>query len=179
MVIQDSYFDAVNRFGLLAQQYCALVDSRSTLDKSEFLLQIYRILPELIAEAMRLPLVKFGDDESGEQEVAISQLRTKIEMKQEERQQLHLSLGDKLGDWDVYWEIYDPRTDEGAVSGSLADDIADIYQDLKDGIGLQETNEEVPGNEIIFAWRFGFTSHWGQHAVSALRTIHFRLEGTL
>ena len=178
MNIQDNYARAVSRFGPIAQQYCSLVDSRSALDKSEFLLQVYRMLPELIAEASGLPPVSFGDDENEEQEASINKIHAETEMKQQEWGLLYDSLKEKLGDWDLYWMVFDPRTDNEAIHGSLADDIADIYRDLKDGIGLKETNK-VPACEIIFEWRFGFTSHWGQHAVNALRTIHFLLQGTL
>ena len=178
MNIQDDYAGAVNRFWPTAQQYCALVDSRSAVEKSEFLVRAYRMLPGLIAEASRLPLVSFSDDENEEQGATIRKIRAETEMKQQEWGQLYDSLKEKLGDWDLYWMVFDPRTDNEAIHGSLADDIADIYRDLKDGIGLKETNK-VPACEIIFEWRFGFTSHWGQHAVNALRTIHFLLQGTL
>lgn len=175
---QDNYAGAVNHFGLIAEQYCSLVDSQSALDKSEFLLQVYRMLPELIAEASRLPPVSFDDDENEEQETTIRKIRDETEMKQQGWRQLYNSLKEKLGDWNLYWMVFDPRTDNGAIHGSLADDIADIYRDLKNGIVLREANE-VPASEIIFEWRFGFTSHWGQHAVNALRTIHFLLQETL
>jgi len=178
MNIQDDYIGAINRFGLIAQQYCFFLDSRSALDKSEFVLGLYRMLPELIAEGSRLPLVSFRDDESEEQEATIRRILAETEMRQQEWEQLYDSLKEKLGDWDLYWMVFDPRTDNEAIRGSLADDIADIYRDLKDGIGLQE-RDKVPACEIIFEWRFGFTSHWGQHAVNALRTIHFLLQETL
>ena len=177
MNIQDDYAGAVNRFEPIAQQYCSLVDSRSALDKSEFLVRVYRVLPELIAEASRLPLVSFNDDENEEQDAIMSKIRAETEMKQQEWGELYDSLKEKLDDWNLYWMVFDPRTDNEAIRGSLADDIADIYRDLKDGIGLKGTNK-VPACEIIFEWRFGFTYHWGQHAVNALRTIHFLLQET-
>jgi hypothetical protein len=36
-----------------------------------------------------------------------------------------------------------------------------------------------PPNDILWKWRLGFYSHWGKHAIDALRTIHFLLENTL
>lgn len=137
MNIQDNYAGAVNHFGPIAEQYCSLVDSQSALDKSEFLLQIYRMLPELIAEARRLPLVSFDDDENEEQEASIRKIRAEKKMKQQEWGQLYDSLKEKLGDRNLYWMVFDPRTDNEAIHGSLADDIADIYRDLKDGVVLK------------------------------------------
>jgi hypothetical protein len=143
MNIQDDYAGAVNRFGRIAQQYCSLVDSRSALDKSEFLVRVYRMLPGLIAEASRLPRVSFSDEENEEPDATISKIRGETEMRQQEWRELYDSLREKLGDWDLYWMAFDPRTDNEAIHGSLADDIADIYRDLKDGIGLKET-DKVP-----------------------------------
>jgi hypothetical protein len=116
------------------------------------------MLPELIAEASRLPLPSFGDHENEEQEASINKIHAETEMKQQEWGQLYDSLKEKLGDWDLYWMVFDPRTDNEAIHGSLADDIADIYRDLKDGIGLKETNK-VPGlrNHLRMALRIHFS----------------------
>src|SRR5258705_10588900 len=120
MNIQDDYAGAVNHFGPIAQQYCSLVDSRSALDKSEFLVRVYRILPELIAEASRLPLVSFRDEENEEQGTTIGKIRAETEMKQPKWGELYDALREKLGDWDLYWMVFDPRTDNEAIHGSLA-----------------------------------------------------------
>ena len=177
MNMPHHYSDPADRFGLVARQYCSLVESKTALDKTEFLLKLYHILLELIAEAIRLPTVTFDEDENEEQEVNIRQTRATTEMKHEEWGQLYNSLKEKLGEWDLYWQVFNPRKDNEAIHGSLADDIADIYRDLRDGIRLKESNN-VPSNEIIFDWRLEFYEHWGKHAIDALRTIHYLLEET-
>ena len=178
MQIQDKDFDAVDRFKVIAKKYCSIIDSRHAIEKTDFLLQIYRILPELISEAIRLPLVQLGDDQCEEKEASTRESRAEREMKHEEWWELYNSLKEKFGNWDLYWQVFDPRTDNEAIHGSLADDIADIYRELRDGIDLMES-DEAPPYEIIFEWRLGFFSHWGKHAIDALRTSHFLLEGTL
>ncbi|HXW54612.1 MAG TPA: DUF5063 domain-containing protein [Candidatus Cybelea sp.] len=178
MRLQDYDSDGVERFKVIAQKYCSVIDSRHALEKTEFLLQIYRILPELISKGIQLPPVQLADDEGEEKEASIREARAKRRMKHEEWSELYNSLKEKLGNWDLYWQLFDPTTDNEPIHGSLADDIADIYRDLKDGIDLSESNE-VPPSEIIFDWRLGFFSHWGKHAIDALRTSHFLLEGTL
>jgi Domain of unknown function (DUF5063) len=176
MSMRHEFLDTANKFGLVAQQYCSFIDFAATADKTEFLLRLYRALPELVTEAIRLPHVEFGEDNDEELEASLRQIRAETRMKQEEWDRLYNSLKEKLGDWDLYWQVFDPRTDNEAIHGSLADDIADIYRDLINGIRLKET-DQVPPYEIIFDWRLGFFSHWGKHAIDALRTIHFLLEG--
>jgi hypothetical protein len=178
MNIQDDNSAVVNRFRLIAQRFCSLVDSAVTLERTEFLVQVYRTLPELIGEAMRLPAEEFGDDEDDEQETSMYQSRAEIGMKHEEWSRLYRALKEKLGDWNLYWKVFNPTKDNEAIHGSLADDIADIYRDLKNGINLKESDKVLP-QDIIFEWRFGFYSHWGMHAIDALRTLHFLLEETL
>lgn len=175
MKTESNCSEAAERFAPVAQRYCSLVDSRSALEKPEFLLQIYRMLPELIAEAIRLQEVVFGDDENEEQDARLRQIRVKTEMNQVEWGQHYTSLKEKLGDWNLYWQVFDPRTDNEAIYGSLADDIADIYRDLKNGLALRESNE-VSAYIIVFDWQFKYWSHWGKHAIDALRVIHFILE---
>lgn len=84
----------------------------------------------------------------------------------------------KLGEWDLYWEVFDPTKDSEAIRGSLADDIADVYRDIKEGLGCQDLDLALQG-DAIWEWRVGFYSHWGKHAIDALRTIHFLLENVL
>jgi hypothetical protein len=177
--IQDDNSVVVNRFHLVAQRFCSPVDSAGTLDKAEFLLQVYRLLPELIGEAMRLPAEGFGDDEDDEdQETNVRQLHFGGRFNYEEWSQLFNALKEKLGNWNYYNEVFDPTEDNEVIHGSLPDDIAGIYCDLKEGIELKDSDNVLP-QDVIFKWRCGFYSHWGKHAIDALRTLHFRLNDTL
>jgi hypothetical protein len=100
--MQDDYAGAVNRFEPIAQQYCSLVDSRSILDKRDFLVRVYRVLPDLIAKASRLPPVTFPNEETEEQDATIRKIRAETEIKQQEGGELYDALKEKLGDWDLY-----------------------------------------------------------------------------
>jgi hypothetical protein len=91
---------------------------------------------------------------------------------------LYSILKEKLGNWDLYSHVFDPTRDQEAIKGSLADDIADIYRDLKKGLVCHHSDCKPP-DDILCEWRLLFYSHWGDHATSALRTIHFLLEPTL
>src|SRR5690242_12782053 len=45
-------------FGVVAQEFCSLVDSESDIDRSEFVVGVYRILPKLISGAIEMPVVQ-------------------------------------------------------------------------------------------------------------------------
>ena len=53
---------------------------------------------------------------------------------------------------------------------SLSDDLLDVYFDLRRGLELWD--QEVPKAAAIWEWRFAFDTHWGDHAIDALRALH-------
>lgn len=54
--------------------------------------------------------------------------------------------------------------------GSLADDLADIWRDLRAGLDALEGGSQW--QDVAWEWRFGLQTHWGRHAVEALRALH-------
>jgi hypothetical protein len=172
MNIPTDNAQAAKRFGLIAQQFCTLVDSAPRLDRNELLVQLYHMLPQLINEAIGLPDVKIGNDGDQDEGTGTSLTPAKARMSHEQWAQLYDRLKKTLGDWDLYWQVFDPTKNNEAIHGSLADDIADIYRDLKKGI---DNIHLAPPEDIVWKWRFGFSSHWGKHAIDALHVIHFRL----
>ena len=172
MMPAQSYSEAVERFGAIAQKYCALIESRSTLDRTEFLLQIYQLLPALIGEGIRLPQVELPEEDTEKQEGSlIHDGRAESDMTHEQWNEIYSSLTEKLGDWVSYSMVFDPRKDTEVISGSLADDFADIYRDLKNGLRLS-ARKDVSPEDIVFQWRLAFQINWGRHAMSSLRVIH-------
>lgn len=157
----------VDRFGVLADRFCSIVDSAPSLDRNTFVSQVHRVLPKLIDEAIGLQDVEPTDNHEGTNWAA--------RQKMEEWNRLYSSLKEKLGEWDLYRQVFDPTQDAEAIHGSLADDLADIYRDLKEGVVLKETYRTWP-QDLIWEWRLAFYSHWGKHAMDALLAIHFRLQ---
>jgi hypothetical protein len=170
--------EIATRFASVAEEFCSVIDSAPNLDKIELLVHVYRILPQLIGEAISLPNTKLSEDESQEEESRKSQARARLRLSDAQWRQLYEFLKVKLGDLNLYWEVWDPTKDNEAIHGSLADDFADIYRDLKEGLNVGEAHQARPADNI-WHWRFGYYSHWGKHAIDALRTIHFLLEETL
>lgn len=158
---------AFEGFSLVASQFCAVVDSAPSLDRVEFLSQIYEVLPRLIHQGIVLPAVSPSNVDDRKE---IKRTR----MKQAEWGHLYESLKEKLGDWNLYWQVFDPTKDSEAIYGSLADDLADIYRDVAHGLGIDKPGLALR-QDVIFSWRVLYYSHWGQHAMNALYAIHFFL----
>jgi hypothetical protein len=72
-------------------------------------------------------------------------------------------------------ELFSEPRDAAAelVFGDIGDDLADIYADVKPGLRAWEMGVDDFLPKIVFDWKFPlFGSHWGVHAVSAMRALH-------
>jgi Domain of unknown function (DUF5063) len=178
-LVLDNYTHDAERFTRVAERYCGIVDAAARLEKEQILLQIYRILPELIGEAIRLPdtnpFEREKEDAQGDQ---LSPAAPDMSISHKEWQDIYHRLQKKLGDADVYWTVFDPTKDQDVICGSLSDDIADIYRGLRKRLVEFRESASTP-SLVIWDWRVGFYSHWGDHATSALRTIHALLQETV
>jgi len=163
--------EIIERFAVLVRQFCSVIEDASNLNRAEILSRVYPLLPRLIDQAIAMPRAEEAEetDEVESDEV----LPRKSGSTHEERWSLFQLLQEKLEDWDRYSEVFDPARDMDAIVGSLADDLADTYFDLKEGLALQEAGETEP-SRVIWEWRFSFDIHWGEHALSALRSLYFR-----
>jgi hypothetical protein len=164
---QDDIGLQYRQFSSVALEFCNTIDSASSLEKTELLVRVYEILPRLISQGIGLPSVSPGDE---------SVKPTPIRLTNEEWRGLYESLKEKLEDWNLYWQVFDPMKDSEAIRGSLADDLADIYRELKEDISEKDASAQ---RAAVFGWRVKFYSHWGPHAMDALRTIHVILEPSL
>jgi Domain of unknown function (DUF5063) len=74
-----------------------------------------------------------------------------------------------FGAHDEYWEVFDPYIEGEPLIGSLSDDVGDVYADLAGGLALWTAGHR---DAAVWEWRFAFDTHWGDHAVDALRALH-------
>lgn len=159
------YAAAIERISIVARQFCTTIDDAPNLNRTVLLSRMYEVLPSLIGLAISLPDVSL-DEGSEDGEIPKRTLSTHDEWKRRYR-----LLGENLGDWDAYWEIFDPISETDSVGGTLADDLADIYRDI--GEFLDNPNSQPIRR--IWHLRFSFTTHWGKHAIDALKVIHTRI----
>ena len=58
--------------------------------------------------------------------------------------------------------------DDAVVCGSLSDDILDVYSDVAGGLAAFDAGLIA---DAVWHWRFTRETHWGDHAVDALRAL--------
>jgi len=94
--------ELANRFASVAREFCSVIDSAPNLGRIALLVEVYRILPQLIGEAIHLPNVELSDDESQEEEIRKSQARDRMSLSSAQWGQLYESLKEKLGGVTLY-----------------------------------------------------------------------------
>ena len=91
-----------------------------------------------------------------------------------EYRELQGSLSTLLGRWDSYRDIFDPSDagDQEPVQYLLSLDLLEILEDVEYGRSLVAPGRGITPADVLWQWRFGFTSHWGRHATAALKVIN-------
>ena len=154
----------------MPKQFCLAVEATLVGDRTECLVEVYRLLPQLLTEAVQLPEVSLSNTTPVRSARAPSERRKELES-------LYAPLKKKLADWDGYHQVFDPTTEKEAIFGSLADDLADIRKDLREGLHLLDHPRSPL--KAVWHWRILFYSHWGKHAIDAFSVLHARFSQTL
>jgi hypothetical protein len=148
------------RFARCARRYCELVENHRATPIRRFLAEVHALLPELYALGMALPEVDPPD------------LRWPSRVPDPGWWTLFRGLVRRLGDRNLYMEVFDAydRHDRTSLVGSLADDLCDIHRDLAEGLARWDAGHEL---NAIWDWKYLGETHWGEHATSALRALHW------
>ena len=156
---------APKEFLLKARQYCAFVESTTTA-KEEFLRETQGLLLNLYQLATILPWTTLNYDVDFNEQLS-----------NEEYEKTLTAIAEKIGSNRFYWEVFDPtkQEDTEAVAGDLVDDLGDIYRDLKYNLMIFDIGTMASQESAMWDFKFGFETHWGRHAIGALKTIHFLL----
>jgi hypothetical protein len=137
--------------------YCSWVDSRSGVDGDEEAKEALKVLAHLYSSALQ---VKRGECGKDVEEPGMTHEEWKKKF-------------DRFGSLQVghYHEFFSPAKmeEEEPVVGNVADDLADIYRDLSDGLSMYDRGHTV---EAMWEWKESFRTHWGRHAVSAMKALH-------
>jgi hypothetical protein len=158
----------VLQFRAAAELFCRLLESWPA-DADRWVEEILAALARLYACGHALP--DFGiTDEAPD-------MYDEFPVADEEWRRVYSLVRETLGTQAGYWVYFDPTepptSGEQPVFGDLADDLADIYRDIKPGLRAWDAGLAQYLADIVYEWKFpSFGSHWGVHAVSAMRALH-------
>ena len=142
--------DKVKEFYKLADSYCHYISSKEMANDD--ISTLMELLMKLYLSAVDLPET---EPETIDSTGAV------------EANQIRITFEEQIPTF--YWEVFDPFIREEAVCANIAEDLSEIAVDLLSG--MKEFEAGRTGN-AVFEWKFGLNSHWGKHAVDALRALH-------
>jgi hypothetical protein len=151
----------ISSFEDLARRYCKLLENQGPIEAPVFARKCLILLLRLYEGAMLLPEAETSEDDAPRIDYETSKA-------------MFDSIAARMPGRDSYWTVFEPLDLEppSPVVGSVADDIADIWRDLNPGLLLIDSGRPNSRNGAVWAWRFGFNSHWGRHAVEAITVLH-------
>jgi hypothetical protein len=154
-------------FRLAAARYCQLLESAPT-DADRWAGEVLAAVATLYACGHALPEFSVDSDADIPGEFSVSD---------DEWKQVYRIVQDVFGTQAFYRCYFDPSEPLDAklvpCVGDLSDDLADIYRDIKPGMRAWDANDDGYLLKIVFDWKLPlFGSHWGVHAVSAMRALH-------
>lgn len=149
-----------------ARDFIRLIEDDG-INKKEFYSQLHKKLTELYNAGLSLKPVDlvYSDENSEFEQISKEELKTK-----------NINLIALLGKDSFYWEVFDPINEDNVEpsQGWLVDDVSDIYADLKEEINKIDriaTDESI--EDGLWKLKFGFTTHWGNHCINAIRALHY------
>ncbi|MFT8317259.1 MAG: DUF5063 domain-containing protein [Sporolactobacillus sp.] len=143
--------DRANSFYKTAESFYKFVDSLEKCNSDSVYEDLLKKLLSVYREGLYLPQVDFDTDIKYPKSRKI--LCPKIDIMK----------------YDTYWEVFNSYHFEQPIQGSLVDDIKNIYIELKKGEYYYQRQQF---SEAIWQWKFGFETHWGLHAIEAIRALH-------
>lgn len=144
---------AIQLFRPVAERFCTLVESEGAPLRA-----ILASAVALIAAALELPDIEPSEADHDDPNDLDDDCRL-----------VAARVGEAVRGHDRYWELFDPRIMDEPVAGSLIDDLSDIYRDLRRGLAIASDGFAT---DALWEWKFSFESHWGNHAVDAIRVLH-------
>ena len=151
LVFAEGFTPAIATFVWKATEFCTFIQEAGKLSLDEKMSGARRYLLALYTAALSLPSVEPTND-----------VQPALSAQPPSNWQ-------GFEAFENYWEVFDPDELDQPVAGSLSDDLLDVHRDIRRGLALWESQHDA---NAIWEWRFSFESHWGDHAVDALRALH-------
>ena len=149
------------------RQYCRLLETSN----SNVLVELQTLLLELYSNGLKLQTIDLD-----------SNVDFKEKLDDKEFEIVKSRSSELIGENQYYWTIFDPTENvfgnESPVMGDLLDDVMDIYKDLKYQLMIFDLNTEESIENAVWGMKFDFWHHWNNHAIDAIRTIHYVIEKT-
>jgi hypothetical protein len=175
-IIQFLDLNTTRDFLIAANKFIDILEKKN-ITKDEFIKLSHIALIDLYATGQKLQEIKlkYSDADSDFDDKELFENKNN-------------GLIDEFAEEAFYWEVFDPSyfelpkgpgagwtiTDKEPTQGWLVDDYGDIYKEVKTElakIAKIGTNEAI--EDAFWQLKFGFSHHWGNHCIDALRYLHY------
>lgn len=176
--MKKKYYKKGEEFSKLAEELIDTVDNKLDLKRIDFMLITHRLLSKIYHAGSELPGVKgiktkkVSSKQFRKEDKDLSKA-TKLFFKRMRR------MNKLLGKKDYYWFVFNPldkKDGKNPYKYSISGDLGEICQDLKKGLDFWKLDDPRQKQEAIWEWQFNWEYHWGDHALNAMKALHWNIQ---
>ena len=150
-------------FIALANEYCSAIEKASEFDKTDFVVQMLKLLPRIYISASDINI-----KESSEEYYVEPYLDEDI------YNNVRSNIAALMAEDDVFLETFeeDMKYSDTPVSATISEDLADIYQELYNLVASVRDVDNEAIRSILITCKEDFATFWGQTLCNVLRALH-------
>jgi len=152
-----------------AESFCALLEAHAQYRAGAFIRAVQEALAVLYSAALRLRMVEPSTTDDAPETLTTDQ-----------ESELSRALSETMSPYHIHWFVFDPvaQVPDEPVAGHLPSDLSEIYRDVRNSCSSWVSSDPGTYRDALWEMHFGFMSHWGRHAVTALAAMHSLLHDT-
>ena len=147
----------------LANEYCNALENSDSVERTDFVNHMLKLLPRLYISASDLDISTLDEAPYTEgvlDEIYYDSIRRNIETL--------------MGEEDTYLEVFmeDMKFSDTPITASISECLADIFQCLYDLIHSVKDIPTAHINDYLLVCKENFDAYWGQTLCNVLRALH-------
>lgn len=150
-------------FIALANEYCSAIEKASEYDKTDFMVQMLKLLPRIYISASDINIKE-------------SSVEYYVEpyLDEDVYNNVRCNIAALTAEDDVFLETFeeDMKYSDTPVSATISEDLADIYQELYNLVASVRDVDNEAIRSILITCKEDFATFWGQTLCNVLRALH-------
>ena len=150
-------------FIALANEYCSAIEKASEYDKTDFMVQMLKLLPRIYISASDINIKE-------------SSVEYYVEpyLDEDVYNNVRCNIAALMAEDDVFLETFeeDMQYSDTPVSATISEDLADIYQELYNLVASVRDVDNEAIRSILITCKEDFATFWGQTLCNVLRALH-------
>ena len=151
----------------LSNEYCMLMENAGNIEKSEFIVEVLKLLPRIY---ITMNDVSMSEVDCSEDEYLM--MGNYLEEDYYESVRRHLEA--LIGEDDMFLETFeeDMKYSDTPIAVSISEYLADIFQELYNFVAIVKDSEGMQTIPALMECKENFESYWSQKLCNVVRAVN-------